>query len=157
MVNQVYTAGEKFAAQIFSTMKFTNRPVFCIINSMKILSLKQARELGLAPWDCFVAQIKDVEIHRDAYPVSPGHSLFIPLNNTLENIQQALSLAYEWGYRLQQEAEFPAFNLGMNQGLIAGQTIMYPHVHLIPRFENDVADPQGGVRGVIPHKQRYRL
>lgn len=49
------------------------------------------------------------------------------------------------------------FNIGMNAGVSAGQTILHCHVHLIPRREGDMADPRGGVRGVIPDKQKYKL
>jgi diadenosine tetraphosphate (Ap4A) HIT family hydrolase len=47
------------------------------------------------------------------------------------------------------------FNIGTNDGLDAGQTVMHCHMHLIPRRENDTSDPRGGVRGVIPEKQKY--
>ena len=48
------------------------------------------------------------------------------------------------------------FNIGTNSGKIAGQSIMHCHIHLIPRRKNDVDNPQGGVRGVIPSKQHYK-
>jgi diadenosine tetraphosphate (Ap4A) HIT family hydrolase len=52
--------------------------------------------------------------------------------------------------------ECDAFNVGLNMGEAAGQTVMYPHVHLIPRMHGDTTDPVGGVRGVIPLQQNYR-
>ena len=55
-------------------------------------------------------------------------------------------VCYTYGY----------FNIGANSGKIAGQSIMHCHIHLIPRRENDVDNPQGGVRGVIPSKQHYQ-
>ena len=48
-----------------------------------------------------------------------------------------------------------AYNIGMNLGVAAGQSIMHLHIHLIPRYENDVDNPRGGVRGVIPEKRNY--
>ena len=48
------------------------------------------------------------------------------------------------------------FNFGVNQGIAAGQTIPHLHLHIIPRYAGDMADPEGGVRGVIPEKQKYR-
>ena len=47
------------------------------------------------------------------------------------------------------------FNVGINCGETAGQTVMHMHIHLIPRYKNDIDDPRGGVRGVIPSKQKY--
>jgi len=47
------------------------------------------------------------------------------------------------------------FNVGINIGVVAGQTIPHVHIHVIPRYDGDVKDPKGGVRGVIPHKQKY--
>jgi diadenosine tetraphosphate (Ap4A) HIT family hydrolase len=52
--------------------------------------------------------------------------------------------------------KFDAFNVGINMGAAAGQTVMYPHVHLIPRRTGDCADPVGGVRGVIPGQANYK-
>jgi diadenosine tetraphosphate (Ap4A) HIT family hydrolase len=52
--------------------------------------------------------------------------------------------------------EWDGFNIGINWGEAAGQTVMYPHVHLIPRFVGDMADPRGGVRHVIPAKGNYK-
>ena len=56
---------------------------------------------------------------------------------------------------LQRRLQPAGFNVGFNAGAAAGQTVMHVHVHLIPRFKGDMADPRGGVRGVIPSKQRY--
>jgi diadenosine tetraphosphate (Ap4A) HIT family hydrolase len=54
------------------------------------------------------------------------------------------------------DGECDAFNVGLNMGTAAGQTVMYPHVHLIPRRTGDVEDPIGGVRNVIPGKGNYK-
>ena len=53
------------------------------------------------------------------------------------------------------DSNITGFNIGTNDGLDAGQTVMHCHMHLIPRRENDTSDPRGGVRGVIPEKQKY--
>jgi diadenosine tetraphosphate (Ap4A) HIT family hydrolase len=98
----------------------------------------------------------------DRYPVNPGHVLVIPRRHVadvfeltedeLRDVTHLLSRA-----RQQLVADFPAagFNIGVNVGEAAGQTIAHVHVHLIPRYLGDVADPTGGVRGVIPGKSRY--
>ena len=57
--------------------------------------------------------------------------------------------------RLMEETKADGVNIGVNCGEAAGQTVMHTHIHIIPRYEGDVEDPRGGVRGVIPAKQRY--
>lgn len=99
---------------------------------------------------------------RDGFPVSPGHSLVIPKRHMasffdaseaersalLELLDQAKAAAM---------AEFQpdGFNIGINDGPAAGQTIGHLHIHLIPRYLGDMADPRGGVRWVIPEKADY--
>ena len=56
---------------------------------------------------------------------------------------------------LAQDTTVTGFNVGINAGVSAGQTVFHVHVHLISRRDGDVVDPRGGVRGVIPSKQRY--
>jgi diadenosine tetraphosphate (Ap4A) HIT family hydrolase len=56
---------------------------------------------------------------------------------------------------LKEDKEVTAFNIGINDGIDAGQTILHSHIHLIPRRAGDVENPRGGVRGVIPEKQNY--
>ncbi len=100
---------------------------------------------------------------RDKYPVTPGHTLVIPKRHvadyfelTKEEHDAIRELVRDQKLRL--EAMDPAvsgFNLGVNVGQDAGQTIFHVHVHLIPRRHGDMEKPQGGVRGVIPEKRRY--
>ena len=56
---------------------------------------------------------------------------------------------------LEKDNSISGFNIGINQGETAGQTVMHLHIHLIPRRKGDIEDPRGGVRGVIPSKQKY--
>jgi len=98
----------------------------------------------------------------DRSPVNPGHVLVISRRHVadifeltageLRDVLRLLSLA-----RQRISADFPVagFNVGVNVGDVAGQTIAHAHVHLIPRYPGDVADPTGGVRGVIPGKSKY--
>jgi diadenosine tetraphosphate (Ap4A) HIT family hydrolase len=65
------------------------------------------------------------------------------------------SLADEARTRLLAELAPDGFNLGINVGRVAGQTVFHAHLHLIPRYQGDVENPRGGVRGVIPAKQQY--
>tara|TARA_B100001123_G_C14920903_1_gene871720 strand:- start:82 stop:459 length:378 start_codon:yes stop_codon:yes gene_type:complete len=100
---------------------------------------------------------------RDSYPVTKLHTLIIPnrhvsnffdlndnelndLNKILKKQRQSL---------LDLDKEITGFNIGVNAGVDAGQTIMHVHIHLIPRRKGDVENPRGGVRGVIPSKQKY--
>ena len=98
----------------------------------------------------------------DRYPVTRGHLLILPLRHAptyfdttaLEKL--ALLDLIEDGKRLLDERFAPeGYNIGINVGECAGQTIMHLHIHLIPRYRGDCANPRGGVRGVIPEKQSY--
>lgn len=123
---------------------------------MTIQTLKQAQKDGTAPWDDLVWQDFHVAVFRDRYPVTRGHLLFVPKENTPGLIREAMTSALFEGNRLVDAGECEGFNIGMNVGTVAGQTVMYPHVHLIPRRMGDCADPTGGVRGVIFGQQNYQ-
>ena len=103
-------------------------------------------------------------IVSDKYPVSPGHTLIIPRRpltrfrelNAAEKIR--LLEWVDWAQSHLQQNITPApeaFNLGVNDGKAAGQTMPQFHFHVIPRFSGDVVDPRGGVRWVIPVKAKY--
>ena len=125
---------------------------------MKYETLKEAQKAGVAPWDLEVEQLSDfhVAVFRDRYPVARGHLLFVPQYNTDVVISDCFETAMREGRRRVDAGECDAFNLGINMGAAAGQTVMYPHVHLIPRRHGDCADPVGGVRGVIPGQANYK-
>lgn len=100
---------------------------------------------------------------RDAYPVTVGHTLVIPKRHVADyfdlyqperNAIDAM-LQEQRALLLSGDNSVTGFNVGINAGASAGQTIFHVHVHLIPRRDGDVAEPRGGVRGVIPVKQRY--
>ncbi len=99
---------------------------------------------------------------RDAYPVAPGHTLVIPLRHvpsffdtTLEERGAMLELLDAAKKQLQSEFAPAGYNIGINDGAAAGQTVGHLHVHLIPRYNGDQHDPRGGVRWVIPEKAAY--
>jgi len=99
---------------------------------------------------------------RDAYPVSIGHSLVIPRRHvgswfeTTEKERNAiLALIDEAKAMIDAELAPNSYNIGINDGPAAGQTVPHLHMHLIPRFQGDVADPRGGVRWVIADKAKY--
>ena len=99
----------------------------------------------------------------DSYPVSKFHTLIVPKKHTeyyfdLNNdeILACNDLIIKIKKKIQSEDKsVQGFNLGVNSGKVAGQSILHCHIHLIPRREGDVENPQGGVRGVIPSKQHY--
>ena len=100
----------------------------------------------------------------DTYPVSELHSLIFPKRRietyfdlTKEEIQACNDLILKTKKKiLKLDSSVKGFNIGTNAGKVAGQSIMHCHIHLIPRREGDVENPQGGVRSVIPSKQHYK-
>jgi ATP adenylyltransferase len=100
---------------------------------------------------------------RDAFPVTPLHTLVIPKRHARSyfELDRAEIEACNWLlYREKAEisrkdGDVLGFNVGVNDGEAAGQTIFHCHIHLIPRREHDVEDPRGGVRNVIPGRAAY--
>ena len=100
----------------------------------------------------------------DSYPVSQFHSLIVPKRHvetyfglTKDEILACNELILKTKEKiLKQDSTVKGFNIGTNAGKSAGQSIMHCHIHLIPRREGDVENPQGGVRSVIPKKQHYK-
>ena len=100
---------------------------------------------------------------RDAYPVTKDHTLII-LNEhdktyfDLEDkdiVQLNNIIKFQKKSLMDEDNSITGFNIGINQGESAGQTVMHLHIHLIPRRNGDITDPRGGVRGVISSKQKY--
>ena len=110
-----------------------------------------------------VAEYRSVWAMPDRFPVSKGHHLIIPKRHTPDwfSLTEAECRDVEHLLRLLKEkltASDPSitgFNIGMNCGVSAGQTIFHAHIHLIPRRDGDTPNPTGGVRGVIPDKMCY--
>jgi len=125
---------------------------------MKYETLKEAQAAGVAPWDLEVTRLSDfhVSVFEDRFPVARGHLLFVPQYNTDTVITDCFETAMREGRRMVRDGECDAFNIGINMGEAAGQTVMYPHVHLIPRRHGDCADPIGGVRGVVFGQANYK-
>jgi diadenosine tetraphosphate (Ap4A) HIT family hydrolase len=98
----------------------------------------------------------------DRYPVNEGHLLVIPkrhygdfFDSTKEELKAISDLLWDGKRMLDAKYAPDGYNIGVNCGTPSGQTIMHLHVHLIPRYSGDTDDPTGGVRGVIPAKQKY--
>jgi diadenosine tetraphosphate (Ap4A) HIT family hydrolase len=99
---------------------------------------------------------------RDAFPVSPGHTLIIPRRHvgsffelTADERASLLALLDSEKTGLDSEFHPDGYNIGINDGPAAGQTVAHVHLHLIPRYSGDVPDPRGGVRWVLPKKAKY--
>ncbi len=127
--------------------------------------------MSMSKTDCPFCNISNSEIlirnelcyaRLDLYPVSEGHVLIIPFRHfsnyfdvTQDEKNAIWSLVDEMKQVIRQEHSPDGYNIGMNVGRAAGQTVPHLHVHIIPRYEGDVENPKGGVRGVIPVKQKY--
>lgn len=118
---------------------------FCHIEESQIL---MANDLAIAIYD--------------GYPVSPGHTLIIPKRHvasmfeaTVEEQAAMCELVAKMREFLLAERQPDGFNIGINDGVAAGQTVMHLHIHLIPRYVNDTEDPRGGVRWIMPEKAQY--
>ncbi|WP_299091480.1 HIT family protein [uncultured Metabacillus sp.] len=98
----------------------------------------------------------------DKFPVTNGHLLIIPKRHvehyfdlTSEEKQAMDDLLLQGKELLDHQFNPDGYNIGINNGEAAGQTIFHVHVHLIPRYKGDMKEPRGGVRGVIPEKRMY--
>lgn len=129
-------------------MKLSNQCPFC--------------EIANAPsHQRIIAENEHAFLIRDGYPVSHGHSLVITKRHigsffgTTETEKLALlNLVDQAKSTIDIEHQPDAYNIGINDGLAAGQTVPHLHIHLIPRYEED-NDPRGGVRWVVPEKADY--
>ena len=98
----------------------------------------------------------------DGFPVSPGHTLIVPKKHIAtvfelpaDQYAACFDLVRTVQGALQEKHKPDGFNIGVNCGEVAGQTVMHAHVHLIPRYAGDVPNPRGGIRHVIPGKGNY--
>ena len=122
--------------------------------------------------DCVFCNIEDSSkiyedefffIIRDGFPVTNLHTLFITqrciesyfdlTDDELNRLQKLIK--EQKNLILKEDSSVTGFNIGINVGVDAGQTVMHTHIHLIPRRKGDMENPRGGVRGVIPEKQSY--
>jgi len=99
---------------------------------------------------------------RDTLPVSPGHTLILPKRHiasifeaTKEEVAALWVAVQQARSQLLKEYSPDGFNIGINDGLAAGQTILHLHIHLIPRYKGDMPDPRGGIRWIFPDKAKY--
>jgi diadenosine tetraphosphate (Ap4A) HIT family hydrolase len=100
---------------------------------------------------------------RDSYAVSPGHTVVVPRRHvaeffdlSLEEIAACMDLIKQEKDLIDEEFKPDGYNIGVNVGPAAGQSIFHVHIHIIPRYKGDVENPQGGVRHVLPKKAHYQ-
>lgn len=119
---------------------------------------------------CIPEDVKEIIIENefvfaiyDKFPVNEGHVLIIPKRHcssyfdlTTEEQTYCWNMVSQLKEVLQDTFHPDGFNIGINVNEVAGQTIHHVHIHLIPRYKGDVDDPEGGVRGVIPSKMKYK-
>lgn len=98
----------------------------------------------------------------DAFPVSKGHSLIVPRRHissifdaTEDELTHIFKLVADTRVLLNDQYNPQGFNVGINDGVAAGQTLMHLHIHLIPRYKDDQNDPRGGIRWIFPDKAKY--
>jgi diadenosine tetraphosphate (Ap4A) HIT family hydrolase len=101
-------------------------------------------------------------VNRDAFPISPGHTLIIPKRHvgsffdvTTEEREAMLALLDSAKLGLDKAFHPDGYNVGINDGAAAGQTVPHVHLHLIPRYAGDSEDARGGVRWIFPKKAKY--
>lgn len=116
-------------------------------------SLPQSRVVDSSPLGLVI---------RDAFPISPGHTLILPRRHIgsffdLEKDEREglLDLLESAKYVMDKEFSPQGYNIGINDGQAAGQTVPHLHIHLIPRYEGDRPDPRGGIRWIITEKADY--
>lgn len=114
------------------------------------------------PKECFLLETETTLAFFDGYPITEGHTLVIPKRHVASIFElPPEELAALWSQvatvrKLLAEKFRPdAFNVGVNDGAAAGQTVPHAHVHVIPHRKGDTADPRGGIRWVIPDKAKY--
>ena len=114
------------------------------------------------PAERFVLESDGAVVLRDAFPVSPGHTLVIPRRHVASFFEvtdaeraDLMSLLATARDGLERELRPAGYNVGINDGAAAGQTVPHLHIHLIPRYDGDRDDPRGGVRWVLPDQAAY--
>lgn len=112
--------------------------------------------------DRIIAESDDTLTIRDGFPISPGHTLIIPkrhvasfFDTTDEERSQMLAALEMAKQLLDLELSPDGYNIGINDGEAAGQTVRHLHLHLVPRYKGDRDDPRGGIRWIVPEKANY--
>ena len=124
---------------------------------MNFDTLENAQKDGRAPWTDVQLDTRDFVVYSDKFPVTEGHTLVVPKTNTQEEVMKCFKFAMAMGEQnvAAKSNDITGYNIGLNTGASAGQTCMYPHVHLIFRRDGDCENPKGGIRHCVPGKGDY--
>ena len=143
---QIMQNTEKLGKKIF--MRFSKDKESCLFCNL--------------PSERIIKKTKYFNIIKDLYPISKGHTLITSINHYRylrdlpeEAVKELWSLVIVTQKLLMKEYVCSDFNIGINDGPDAGRSVHHLHIHLIPRRSGDMENPRGGVRGVIPEKQKY--
>ena len=122
-------------------------------------TLEQAQKDGRAPWTDIEVDTREFTVFRDKFPVTEGHLLIVPKRAEEDHLMKCFRFAVSVGTQnvASDRTNITGYNVGINMGESAGQTCMYPHVHLIFRRDGDTTDPRGGIRHCVPGKGNYNL
>jgi diadenosine tetraphosphate (Ap4A) HIT family hydrolase len=109
-----------------------------------------------------VAEAELAAAFEDAYPLNPGHTLILPRRHvarfaelTDEERSAIWELVPTVRVHIERQHAPDGYNVGLNEGATAGQTIAHVHLHVIPRYRGDVEDPRGGIRWIVPERAAY--
>jgi len=137
-------------------------PITRNLESAMSASSPQTCPFCTMPSDRIVEENEHAYVVLDAYPVASGHSLVVSRRHvgdvfelSDDEITSMLRLIKAARERIDRSLHPDGYNVGVNVGKVSGQTIPHVHIHVIPRYQGDIDDPTGGVRGVIPEKMRY--
>jgi histidine triad (HIT) family protein len=108
------------------------------------------------PWTDVLIETKDYTVYKDGFPVTEGHVLFVPREENWKGLTKCMEAAYKWGHDWMTRGYCDAFNIGQNVGEAAGQTVMYPHIHLICLINND-SNFKSSMRICYLYATEYRL
>jgi diadenosine tetraphosphate (Ap4A) HIT family hydrolase len=115
---------------------------------------QQIKNYKETPWflrDDPVHETEGVAVFKDKHPVSNGHLLFIPKSRSMTKLLESYEIAYTWGNSWVLDGTIAAFNIGQNVGEAAGQSVLWPHIHFIPREKGDCSvDEPNGIRLSYP-------
>lgn len=124
---------------------------------------KKTMCLFCQPQSKIIDRNEEVIAIPDKYPITEGHTLIVPVRHVQSffdlysnEVIACFALINKMKERLvKKDSSISGFNIGINDGIDAGQTIFHCHIHVIPRRKGDVANPRGGVRNIIPQSGNY--
>ncbi len=144
------------------TMELDSTPIKILSDVTRVIPANHECVFCSLPRERILEDSEYAIAFRDAYPVTRGHTLIAPkrcVPSWVQLREEELADIWKLSKRQQKYIEkifgCDGFNIAINDGPAAGQTVLHLHVHIIPRYVGDVEDPRGGVRWLFPEKARY--